>query len=619
MKLISVSALLAAASFADVITAQTGESITEIIAQPPTETCGTTTYDLLDGGTKIGTFDIIDDSGDTLKIKVDIKENELVAGEDLANLAAFITSIRYKACCGGVCAPNWTTVPYDVADQVRHVDQLQIQQFDCGGEGEEATLVKVEVDIEQPGGIDTFNGIFPAGGRAISFILSEDRGNQAGASYFDATITIDGVVKGTFDGYCVDVGHGISRNVNYEAMAYNYLSVDWNSLTEPIGNIDTPENMDAVAWCVNNWIPGTEYTADLTPAAYTLSSGTLQRAIWYLVGDDQSTSGLESFSEAWALHIKADCLINGVNFVPGCDDYLPIIIVPNNKDKQNQYVQTTFAGLGLPNCVGHSGGGDATAYCVTGGEAETGGDPHFKTFGNTWFEFHGGCDLLLADFPDFANGLGLIAEVRTTTRYSYSYIESAAIKIGNDIFEVSSFGQYILNGISNALLPNMIGGYPVEHTEPRKNQHLFIIDLGDKRNIVIKVFKDLVYVTLNIRHGHNAEFHEGIGMLGSYFNGTRLARDGATILEDDNEYGQEWQVCDTDAKLFMTDRAPQWPTKCEMPNLAERSSRRLGEAAVSLEEATAACAHIKNQQRNDMCVFDVLATADLEVAQGGSY
>ena len=214
-------------------------------------------------------------------------------------------------------------------------------------------------------------------------------------------------------------------------------------------------------------------------------------------------------------------------------------------------------------------------------------------------------------------------EARTTTRYDYSYIESAAIQIGNDILEVSSFGHYSLNGISKAAMPALLGdNFIVEHQQKmKKNQHIFTIDLEEGRNIVIKVYKDLVYVDLNIRQGHKLEFQDGVGMLGSYFNGTRYGRDGVSIIQDDIEYGQEWQVRDTDAQLFMTQRAPQWPTKCKMPNPVERaeSQRRLGEAVVSAEQATAACAHIKNQHSHDMCVFDVMATADLSVARGGAY
>ena len=225
----------------------------------------------------------------------------------------------------------------------------------------------------------------------------------------------------------------------------------------------------------------------------------------------------------------------------------------------------------------------------------------------------------MADFPDFASGLGLTVDVRTTTRYDYSFIESAAVKIGDDILEVMSYGEYVLNGIANVESPFMLGDYPVGHTQPRKHSDIFSIDLGNEKSVVIKVYKDLVYVTLNVHEGRSAEFHDGTGMLGTWFNGTRLARDGVTVLQDDNEYGQEWQVRDTDAQLFSVPRAPQWPEKCEMPNLVERQSRRLGSSTISSDEAATACATIKDPHHRDMCIYDVIATQDLSVAQAGAY
>ena len=225
----------------------------------------------------------------------------------------------------------------------------------------------------------------------------------------------------------------------------------------------------------------------------------------------------------------------------------------------------------------------------------------------------------MASFPDFGAGLGLTVDVRTTTRYDYSFIESAAIQIGEGILEITSFGHYMLNSLSNPQMPLLLGGYLVEYTQPRKHQHLFTIDLGDKKSITVKVYKDLVYVNLNVHDGDNFDVKNGVGMLGTWMEGTRLARDGVTVLEGDIEFGQEWQVRDTDAQLFTTPRAPQWPIKCEMPNPVERASRRLGENTVSMDEATSACAHIKDSHHHDMCVYDVIATADLSVAQGGAY
>ena len=222
--------------------------------------------------------------------------------------------------------------------------------------------------------------------------------------------------------------------------------------------------------------------------------------------------------------------------------------------------------------------------------------------------------------PDFDAGAGITIHVRTTARYDYSYIESAAIKIGEDVFQVSSYGQHILNGVSKPDMPAVISDYPVTYSVPRENQHKFVIDLGHKRQIIAKVFKDMVTVTFaGMTRGDDAEFLSTVGLLGHWKNGIRLARDGVTVFGDPNEYGQEWQVRNTEPQLFMTARQPQYPNKCDMPDLVDRQvkRRRLGEA-ISAEDARVACAHV-NKKLQDMCIFDVLATNDLTVARSGVY
>ena len=234
-------------------------------------------------------------------------------------------------------------------------------------------------------------------------------------------------------------------------------------------------------------------------------------------------------------------------------------------------------------------------------------------------DFHGACDLVLVNMPHVANGLGLKVHVRTTIRRSYSYIESAAVQIGDSTFEVSSYGQYILDGISNAEMPNTVSGFEVVHMEHRKNQHLFVIKLDANFQIVLKVYKDLVNVDLDISSGDDIQFRDTVGLMGNWLNGTRFGRDGVSVLEDPAESGLEWQVRDTEPHLFMTNRAPQYPAKCDMPDLALQSKRRLGEAAISPAAAGTACARFKDMHAHNMCVYDVMATGDLSLADEDVY
>ena len=94
-----------------------------------------------------------------------------------------------------------------------------------------------------------------------------------------------------------------------------------------------------------------------------------------------------------------------------------------------------------------------------------------------------------------------------------------------------------------------------------------------------------------------------------------LARDGTTELSDPNEFGQEWQVRTHEPRLFQnSERYPQYPQKCVLPDL-RAAGRRLGHS-LALEAAEEACAHwTKNKNE---CIFDVMATGDLELAHAGA-
>ena len=55
--------------------------------------------------------------------------------------------------------------------------------------------------------------------------------------------------------------------------------------------------------------------------------------------------------------------------------------------------------------------------------------------------------------------------------------------------------------------------------------------------------------------------------------------------------------------------------------MEQKRHRRLGEAKITQEEAETACAHLGNKDSAEKaaCVFDVLATGDLDIAQAGVY
>ena len=116
---------------------------------------------------------------------------------------------------------------------------------------------------------------------------------------------------------------------------------------------------------------------------FTLHSTSLQYAVWRLLDDRSIDYTPDSVSDL----IHQECELHGHGFVPGCDDNVPIVVVPeyNGQRRQNQYVITTFANLQVPCNDGVTGDLRAHAYCVTDTMGSSGGDPHFQTFGNNWF------------------------------------------------------------------------------------------------------------------------------------------------------------------------------------------------------------------------------------------
>jgi hypothetical protein len=247
------------------------------------------------------------------------------------------------------------------------------------------------------------------------------------------------------------------------------------------------------------------------------------------------------------------------------------------------------------------------------------GDPHFKTWRGQRFDYHGECDLVLLHIADFEAGLGLDVHIRTKLRRDMSYISSAALRIGTDLLEVASQGVFWFNGVLNAALPDEFSGFAFSHTQPTERQHVFEVYLGGRERIKLKTYRD--FVSVLIEQGQNKHFGDSAGLMGDFRMGHMIARDGKTIIDDANAFGQEWQVLDTEPSLFQTVRLPQHPQQvCTLPPPMQASKLRrrlLESSSVAQLTAEKACEHWG--EGKDDCVFDVLTTGDLEMALVGAY
>jgi hypothetical protein len=256
------------------------------------------------------------------------------------------------------------------------------------------------------------------------------------------------------------------------------------------------------------------------------------------------------------------------------------------------------------------------------------GDPHFSTWKGEHYDYHGKCDLELVSDPLFVNGKGLDVHIRTEIVRQWSFIKYAAIRIGNDILEVqggADDNHYWINKVYQGELTTM-AGFPVKYKKANSKQHVYTIDLGDKEEIAISTFKD--FVRIDFKEPKKSLYGNTVGLLADFNTGKKLGRDGFTIIEDYNDFGQEWQVLSDGPKLFHEVSGRQFPgQKCVLPaELHAEEERRRGQekrlgggtpnTAVTDTIAELACAKISVSE-HDACVSDVLITGDVDMA--GAY
>jgi von Willebrand factor type D domain len=267
-------------------------------------------------------------------------------------------------------------------------------------------------------------------------------------------------------------------------------------------------------------------------------------------------------------------------------------------------------------------------------DGNAGGEPHFKTWGGEKFDFHGVCELIVVRNPGFADGKGMHIHGRTKSHVGqhWSFFESIAIQIGDDILEVQGGQQYWLNGERTNTLPKTLSGYKVHSYSRSTSLHHLDITTGKNgktgaaEKVYIQSYKELMWV--GFEGTLDDDFIGADGILGDYETGQKVARDGKTVIKNAKQFGQEWQVRgnDTDRQLFSShNHGPAWPEQCRMPQgkwtpksptkTQRRKLRQVGERIIiGQDDAKKACSGVDSSQR-DNCIFDVLVTNDMEIAE----
>uniref|UniRef100_A0A7S3LJI9 VWFD domain-containing protein n=1 Tax=Amphora coffeiformis TaxID=265554 RepID=A0A7S3LJI9_9STRA len=248
-----------------------------------------------------------------------------------------------------------------------------------------------------------------------------------------------------------------------------------------------------------------------------------------------------------------------------------------------------------------------------------GGDPHFARWGRKHDSFHGECDLVLLHSESFHNGVGFDLHVRTTILDYFSYIETAALRVGEYTLQVWP-NKFSLNGIevATSALPWTFGEehkytiseLPATARQNPKFYQYYKVDLDGQSEVIFKFYKEFLTVSIS---GHQEDFGDSVGLMGDFETGNMVSRDGI-VMNDFKEYGFEWQVAPTDPKLFVDVRGPQLPFEsCRLPTGARPARRRLRADRQLTAQAQVACAHVEGSDF-DLCVDDVLQTGDIGLA-----
>lgn len=248
------------------------------------------------------------------------------------------------------------------------------------------------------------------------------------------------------------------------------------------------------------------------------------------------------------------------------------------------------------------------------------GDPHFRTWSGESYDFHGACDLVLLKNEHFDKSVGMDIHIRNKKmRGMFSYVDSAAVRIGDDTLEVKGGkdGGFWLNGEEGANIDStvsLVSKFPLVIKKLSEKSRQFIINLGDEEAIVITTWNAMVRVS--IKDASSENFGKSTGLMGTFYTGEKIGRDGITNIDDFIMFGQEWQVLPTEVKLFHEiGGAVQSPARCEIPSMS-KMRRRLGDASVTVGEAEMACSRV-DPAESELCIFDVIASNDKDLA--GAY
>uniref|UniRef100_A0A7S3P468 VWFD domain-containing protein n=1 Tax=Amphora coffeiformis TaxID=265554 RepID=A0A7S3P468_9STRA len=332
------------------------------------------------------------------------------------------------------------------------------------------------------------------------------------------------------------------------------------------------------------------------------------------------------------LHQQGGSEFHNYEFDPPCNlplppDYTSAFYCPTTTEEPATTTTTTTTTATATTAAATTPAATTTTTTVSFDDGDKsfaagGGDPHFARWNKSHDSFHGECDLVMIHSENFHNGAGLDLHARTTIQDYFSFMETAALRVGETTMEFYPKEIYV-NGM--LLTPKDLPWTMVEgdnkvtiakaDVESGKNERFYEyykVELGRSSSMLFKFYKEYLTVTVS---GHADDFADAVGLLGEYETGEMVGRAGKIMHTSFKEFGFEWQVSPDDAQLFRKAREPQLPfEQCRLPTAPRPSLRKLRGANASLsQDAEVACAHVSGSDYH-LCVEDILATGDLGLA-----
>lgn len=177
---------------------------------------------------------------------------------------------------------------------------------------------------------------------------------------------------------------------------------------------------------------------------------------------------------------------------------------------------------------------------------------HIQMFDGESITCHGQCDLVLMSCQSRRSGKSLDIHIRTKTNNAFTFIQGIAIKFDGHQFEMDNNDIFHVDGkLYEKNPPADFAGYPINSVESTD----WCKDMCEDLLINVISFDDAWVEFANwggfLHISTGGYFGNCNGLLGKVKAGGTFGRNG-TVLENIDEYVQDWRVIHSDPALFQS-------------------------------------------------------------------